>query len=129
MAISRELIALKLTTWIPVIVILLQRISAIEKVMDEEAGALLNQMENFLSDEARRPVDSREQRLIFLLSDLPAWRFHAIHGEHRWNPTEEPLHDFAKRHGSIVIFESPDLSLGPWQVIGWLYRLHDSLHA
>jgi hypothetical protein len=121
-----ELIALGMTEWVPIVTILLHRFVDIEPVMDDDTNKLLHRLALFINEERDRDPIDRDQRLMILLSELPAWRFHAVHGKQYWNPLNEPLRNFADRHGPVTVFESPDPKPQSAEVIDWLHQHHDS---
>ncbi|RLJ16693.1 hypothetical protein DJ030_16295 [bacterium endosymbiont of Escarpia laminata] len=124
-----ELIELELSDWIPVIVIVLHRLAGIERIMDDHSDMSLRRLETFIQDEKARTSNNREKRLTTLLSALPAWCFLATDGAQLWNPLDESLHQFKRRNGPIVFFESPDPKPEHAQVIDWLYKLHHRMRT
>lgn len=128
-SVFHKLIALELTTWLPVITLLFHRIASIEQLMADNADRLLFQLEYFFDEEENRNSNDRVQRLLSILAKLPIWYFHVASARHQWNPLEEPLRDFTARHGCITVFESPDPILEPTLVIDWLTQLHVCLQT
>ena len=128
-SVFHKLIALELTTWLPVITLLFYRIASIEQLLDKDADRLLFRLEHFADDEKHRNSGGSNQRLLSVLAELPTWYFHVASAKYHWNPLEEPLQDFTARHGCITVFESPDPILEPTLVIDWLTQLHDCLQT
>lgn len=125
----QQLLAARMSRWIPPLMQLLQHYEGIERALEPEENPL-----NYLAEQLGQISDTQlaeRERLFFdVVTTMPLFYYRVAGSSHSWNPGNETFQQFECRVGTLSIWQEWTPHPSRNEVKNWLYaNLAESGHA